>query len=153
MSTTRWEKPHSLSYQATTGAVEVPNNPCSISNMRTGILRGLLWSISGTAALTGLLVALFGNRAIPGATDRTDGSTSSVLRFYSVIWAAQAIVVGRAAAREKLDHDEIAGIGWLMAAGGTARALAWRRTGPPHALFRVLTVQELAMPLIVRALR
>ncbi|WP_147917847.1 DUF4345 family protein [Ruania zhangjianzhongii] len=121
--------------------------------MRTGLLRGLLWSISGVATLTGLLVAIRGNRAIPGATDRTDASTSSVLRFYAVIWAAQAIVVGRAAARKDLDHEEIAGIGWLMAAGGAARALAWRQSGPPHPLFRALTVQELAMPLIVRLLR
>lgn len=125
----------------------------NVASMRTGILRGLLWSISGVAALTGLGVAIRGNRAIPGATERTDASTSSVLRFYSVIWAAQAIVVGRAAARKELDHDEIAGISWLMAAGGAARALAWRDSGPPHRLFRALTVQELAMPLIVRLLR
>ncbi|MBT2484680.1 MULTISPECIES: DUF4345 family protein [unclassified Microbacterium] len=121
--------------------------------MRTKILRGLLWSISGVAALTGVLVALFGNRAIPGATERTDASTSSVLRFYAVIWTAHSVVVGRAAARRQLDHDEIAGIGWLMAAGGAARALAWWRSGPPHPLFRVLTLQELAMPMIVRLLR
>ena len=121
--------------------------------MRNGILRGLLWSIAGVAALTGVAVALFGNRAIPGATDRTDASTSSVMRFYAVIWAAQALVVGRAAARKKLDHDEVGRISWLMAAGGAARALAWWRSGAPHPLFRALTIQELTMPVIARLLR
>lgn len=121
--------------------------------MRTRILRGLLWGVSGVAALTGLLVAIFGNRAIPGATSRVDGSTSSVLRFYAVIWATQAIATGRAACREELDHDEIAGIGWLLTAGGAARALAWHQSGRPHPLFRALMVQELAMPMILRLLR
>ena len=121
--------------------------------MRTTILRTALWGISGVAALTGVLVALFGNRAIPGASDRTDASTSSVLRFYAVIWAAQAVTIGRAAGRRELDHDEIERIGWLMAAGGAARGLAWWRSGRPHPLFQALTVQELAMPIIVRMLR
>lgn len=124
-----------------------------VSSMRTGILRGLLWGIAGVAALTGTAVALFGNRAVPGDTEQTDASTSSVLRFYAVIWAAQSFAVGRAAARKNLDHDEVERISWLMAAGGAARALAWWRSGAPHPLFRALTIQELTMPAIVRLLR
>ncbi|GAA4422516.1 hypothetical protein GCM10023169_17080 [Georgenia halophila] len=123
------------------------------SETKGAILRGLMWSMAGTAALTGTLVMTRGHRGIPGSTTAPDASTDSVLRFYSVIWATQAAVFGRAAARRTLDRGELDRLAVITAAGGAARALAWRSSGRPHPLFRVLTVQELAMPVVVRLLR
>lgn len=109
------------------------------------LLQGVLVATGAVAAGTGLSVVARGAAVVPGGAPVAP-SVDSVLRFYAVWWAALGPVLWHLAPRVDQDRGVLAAVCGATFLGGTARALAATQSGPPHPLFRTLTIAELTAP-------
>ena len=102
------------------------------------VLRG-----SGLLAVaTGTWVVARGSAAVPdGGT--VSPSADSVLRYYATWWAGSGVLMWRLAAAPERHPAAVRAVAATTFVGGLARLLAARHSGPPHPLFRALTVLEL----------
>jgi hypothetical protein len=113
------------------------------------VLRG-----SGLLAVaTGAWVVARGSAAVPdGGT--VSPSADSVMRFYATWWAGAGVLMWRLAAAPERHPAAVRAVAVTTFAGGIARLLAARHSGPPHPLFRALTTLELvASPALLAAQR
>lgn len=78
-------------------------------------------------------------------------SADSVLRFYATWWAGAGLVMWRLAAAPERHPAAVRAVAATTFVGGLARLLAARHSGPPHPLFRALTVLELVADAARRA--
>ena len=105
------------------------------------VLRG-----SGLLAVaTGAWVVARGSAAVPGG-GTVSPSADSVLRFYATWWAGSGVLMWRLAAAPERHTPAVRAIAATTFVSGLARLLAARHSGPPHPLFRALTVLELMAP-------
>jgi len=105
----------------------------------------VLVATGAVAAGTGLSVVARGAAFVPGGAPVAP-SVDSVLRSYAVWWAALGPVLWHLAPRVDQDRGVLAAVCGAFFLGGTARALAATQSGPPHPLFRALTIAELTAP-------
>ena len=102
------------------------------------VLRG-----SGLIAVaTGTWVVARGSAAVPDG-GAVSPSADSVLRFYATWWAGSGVLMWRLAAAPEQHPAAVRAVAAATFVGGLARILAARHSGPPHPLFRALTVLEL----------
>lgn len=113
-------------------------SPTTARRAVQAVLRG-----SGLIAVaTGTWVVARGSAAVPdGGT--VSPSADSVLRFYATWWAGSGVLMWRLAAAPERHPAAVSAVAATTFVGGLARLLAARHSGPPHPLFRALTVLEL----------
>ena len=116
------------------------------------VIRAVLIATGAVATGTGAWVALRGTAAIPGGAP-TVASNDSVLRFYSVWWAAQGPAAWTLARDPDLDERRVRALSATTFLGGLARLAAARTSGRPHRLFQALTAFELLGPPLLLAAR
>jgi hypothetical protein len=97
------------------------------------------------AAAAGGHTAVAGGRSFP-PWRRHGPMVESELRYYSAFYAAYGVTLLAAAADDRLEPRRATALALPLLAGGVARGLAWRDTGPPHPLQRALLAIELAAP-------
>jgi hypothetical protein len=115
--------------------------PTTARRALQAVLRG-----SGLLAVaTGTWVVARGSAAVPDG-DTVSPSTDSVLRFYATWWAGAGVLMWRLAAAPERHPAAVRAVAVTTFVGGLARLLAARHSGPPHPLFRALTVLELVAP-------
>ncbi len=99
------------------------------------------------SALSGILA---GPRLLPGGPGSPSASLDSEYRFTNVFWLAVAPAVWWSAARPRERSRVLRTTLAVVASGGVARLLSWRRVGRPHPVFVAATALELVgMPAVL----
>ena len=109
-------------------------------------LRVLLTVLGVVAIVTGLLVVIGGSGVLPGEKGAIGATAESELRFFAAFWVAFGAFALYVAPRAAVETTLLRIVALAIFAGGVGRALAWLSAGPPHPLFAILTVAELAGP-------
>ncbi len=115
--------------------------------------RGLQITLGALAAIplaSGLAGALVGPASLPGAGPATP-DVESEYRYSHAIYAATAALIWSAVPRIERQGPLLRGVSGALFLGGSARLLAWRRTGRPHAALLGATALELLGPPVLVA--
>jgi Domain of unknown function (DUF4345) len=111
-------------------------------------LQALLSALGAVAVVSGTLSVLFGAGIILDSGAYSP-SVDSEVRFYAAWYAAAGALVLRAVPRVESEGRVIRMVGVVFFVAGCARLLSLVFVGRPHALFMVLMVVEIALPLVI----
>jgi hypothetical protein len=116
----------------------------------SAILIGLMFIGLGTARTAGLFNALLSFVHDGGPMKGVSHpNADSELRFYSVIWIGYGIVMVQTAQNLARHMVRVPFLLALFFGGGIARLISYLAVGQPHALFILLMVIELTLPLLL----
>ena len=116
----------------------------------SAILIGLMFIGLGTARTAGLFNALLSFVHDGGPMKGVSHpNADSELRFYSVIWIGYGIVMVQTAQSLARHMVRVPFLLALFFGGGIARLISYLAVGQPHALFILLMVIELTLPLLL----
>jgi Domain of unknown function (DUF4345) len=100
------------------------------------------------ATAAGLDTVLRGARSVPGGP-RAGAEMESELRYYSGFYVAFGLAALRTAPRADSEPAAVRALAGALLLGGLARAGAWKASGRPHPLQRVLLAIELSVPAVL----
>lgn len=111
-------------------------------------LQAFLSALGTVALVSGTLSVLFGADIILDSGAYT-ASVDSEVRFYATWYAAAGALVLRVVPRVESEGPAIRAIGAVFFVAGCARLLSLIMVGKPHALFIVLLIVEIALPVVI----
>jgi Domain of unknown function (DUF4345) len=118
---------------------------------RGPMTRGLrvLWTILGVVAVVfGTVTVLTGGGLVPGVVD-LPASVDSELRFYGAWYVGAGVVVLRSVRRIESEGRVVRAVCAILLLAALGRALSMIFVGRPHALYVVLLIIEVAIPVVV----
>ncbi len=119
----------------------------------SALLIGTLIFVLGAATTVSIFESLFSlfGAELGAVDDFRSANVDSELRFYAVFWIAYGAILIHTAQDFSQRFARVPLLLGLFFVGGIGRCLSYLLVGPPHVLFIVLMIIELALPPILYA--
>jgi hypothetical protein len=111
-------------------------------------LQAFLFVLGGVALVAGAATVLFGAELVANAGDVTP-DVDSEMRFYAVWYAAAGVMILRAIPHAETEGRIVKWVGAAFFLAGCARILSIMAVAKPSALYIVLMVAELVLPIVI----